>query len=130
MEPVPERRKLDRQAAVAQGKVRLSANVWLAVTITDITVQGCKIEATNWPTSPGQAIWLKLESLCSLEAEVRWVLPDHVGIEFKEPLHPAVVDHLLYSSHAEGEDHTMTMLDKFGRELPKLGQRPGSLRSC
>lgn len=130
MDPLPERRKIERQDAIAQGRVRIAANTWLPVIITNITTQGCKIEATNWPASLGQSIWLKLENLCSAEAEVRWVLPDSVGIEFKAPLHPAVVDHLLFKKHPDDEGAGMTMLDQFGRELPKLGQRPGKLRSC
>lgn len=130
MEQEHERRKLDRHSAIAQGKVRLCASIWLPVVISDITIEGCRVNAASLSNSPGEVVWLKLENLCSMEAEVRWVLPQSFGIQFKEPLHPAVVDHLVYTSRVAGEDLDMKMLDQFGRELPKLGQRLGNLRSC
>ncbi len=110
--------------------MRLAANVWVPIVITDITTRGCRIEARDGLGAADTIIWLKVANLCSVEAVIKWALPGNVGIEFKQHLHPAVVEHLLSDRKAGGEGIGMTMLDRFGRELPSLGQKSGKLRSC
>lgn len=130
MSEANERRKLDRRLVFSQGKVRIGANTWVPVTITDITTSGCRIEAKEGLGLDAQEVWLKIENLSSIKAMIKWVLPTALGIEFVEPLHPAVVDHLVHDLESAREPGSMVMVDKFGRALPGLGKTRRTMRSC
>lgn len=69
---------------------------------------------------PGQRVVIRPESLEGIPGLVRWVLETRAGIEFDQPLHQAVVDHLLQmkptrmtSAPPSRNDFT----DQFGRPL-------------
>ena len=80
----------------------LSANVALRragqhsydVRILDVSPHGCKAEFVERPKLD-EHVWVKFDGLCALEAMVCWTRGFDVGLEFEQPIHPAVFDLLV-----------------------------------
>jgi hypothetical protein len=60
------------------------------VTVVDLSEGGCGIESSAW-LEAGARVWLKLPGLQSWPARVAWADGVRAGLEFDQPLHPAVV---------------------------------------
>lgn len=60
----------------------------------DLTPTGCKVEFVERPR-PGEMLWVKFVDLESIEATVRWVDGFYGGLEFVNPIHPAIFEFLL-----------------------------------
>jgi PilZ domain len=65
-----------------------------AVTIRDLSVYGFRFETsfTLWSDSN---IWLTIPGLEVLHARVIWSEDARYGAKFDQPLHPAVLDHIM-----------------------------------
>lgn len=66
------------------------------VTLLDISAGGCRIRAAA--LRPGDRVWLHLDRLEPLCAHVAWAGPAEAGLEFRQALHPTVLDHLAAKS--------------------------------
>jgi len=83
-------------------RVGLSAEITLRragqskyrVRILDVSPQGCKAEFVERPERD-ELVWVKFEGLGALEATVCWVRNFEVGLEFENPIHPAVFNMLV-----------------------------------
>lgn len=64
------------------------------VRIHDVSTHGCKVEFIDRPNLDEQ-VWLKFDQLEAISAHVCWVDGPSVGLEFINPIHPAVLDMLL-----------------------------------
>ena len=130
MEPQFDRRKVERNSAITYGSVRSGPNRWVPVAIPNISALGCKIVVSDKNLRLDDTVWIRIERLSAIQAIIRWIASGEAGIEFADPLHEAVVDHLKWPHHVQGTDEEMIPLDKFGRRLPHLGQQHGIIRSC
>jgi hypothetical protein len=90
-------RKSERLAVQTQAVLRRAGRVAFPVRVFDITVAGCRCEFVDRP-GISERVWIKLEGLAALEANVCWVEQSMVGLSFQRPLHPAVLDMLLKSA--------------------------------
>lgn len=63
------------------------------VRVLDISVSGFRAEAL-YKIDADQIVWLTIPGMQGLEAEVTWNRGGVIGCRFKQPLHPAVLDHL------------------------------------
>jgi hypothetical protein len=82
--------------------VHLSADIMLRrvgqrgyrVKVFDVSPHGCKAEFVERPRLD-EHVWVKFEGLEALEAMICWVRGFEVGLEFENPIHPAVFDMLV-----------------------------------
>ena len=130
-------RRLDQRASTElQARCLFGPNDAATVMVANLSASGCKVRLLKrHEIEPGQNVTLRIGSLLGLSAVVIWALGDEAGLEFKDPLHPSVVDHLVYGQNPSRHRHDATITDKFGRTLPKLEPQrrraPGSTqRSC
>ena len=64
------------------------------VKVFDVSLHGCKGEFVERPKLD-EHVWVKFEGLEALEAVVCWIRGFEVGLEFENPIHPAVFDMLV-----------------------------------
>ena len=63
------------------------------VSIIDVSPQGCRVELPV-RVLPDDTIWITFPGLEAIQGKVRWVEEWIAGVEFHNPLHPAVFDHV------------------------------------
>jgi hypothetical protein len=88
-----ERRNVRRELN-ADAVVRSSSQGRVGGHVIDISEHGCKLELEVDRMLPEQRLMIKLPNLETQAGVVRWVSGRIVGVEFHEPLHSAVVEHL------------------------------------
>jgi hypothetical protein len=94
---VPDRAQ-DNRAALRRS-VRLDARVRdrgagrFAIRVLDLSATGFRGE-TAFTLPPGSLVWITLPGLQSLEAEIAWQRGEQIGAAFRQPLHPAVFEHI------------------------------------
>ncbi len=62
--------------------------------ITNLSITGFHMQAEE-RLKPGSRIWVRLGSLAPLMAQVVWVDAYCAGCAFSQPLHPAILDHIV-----------------------------------
>src|SRR5215469_4466169 len=87
-------RRSERVALDASVSLRRSGQLNYRVRIFDASLHGCRVEFVERPKIDEQ-LWVKFDGLQPLEAEVCWVEGFAVGVNFAQPIHPAVFDRLV-----------------------------------
>lgn len=64
------------------------------VTITDLSLTGCKIESLFLALRVGETIFLRPEGIEGRSCVVAWRTEGSAGLRFDQPFHPAVFDNL------------------------------------
>ncbi len=113
LEPTPlETPRIDAAATIldqteADAERRLGDRVALTVGITlrernwkaqpagliDLSRTGCRVN--NLTIAAGTVVWVKLPGLEPFEAKVSWCHGWQCGIQFQQPMHPAVFEHFI-----------------------------------
>lgn len=62
--------------------------------LVDLSTHGCKITCAE-TMRPGDTVIVWLANLEGWVGEARWAQDGTVGIWFRHPMHPSVVDHIL-----------------------------------
>lgn len=86
-----ERRRGPRLPLEADVEFRRHKQTHYTISLHDLSASGCRIaapERLGW----GERVWVQLPSLQSLSACVKWTGAWQSGVEFEQPLHPAVFD--------------------------------------
>jgi hypothetical protein len=86
-----ERRRCPRVPIEAGVDFRRPREAHYAVTMHDLSVQGCRVACPE-RLDKGELVWVRLPSLESLPAWVRWSQKAQSGVEFDRPLHRAVFE--------------------------------------
>ena len=94
-------------------------NLRIDVEVLDLTECGCKIATKFVFFEVGGEIVLMPKGLDGFPGIVRWTDGSRAGIEFRQPLHIAVVDHLCLSY----PNHKSAMRFNLGAEGPKYVAR-------
>lgn len=81
----------------AHGRNRISAR------ILDLSKNGCRIELDR-ALAAGERVSIRLSGLESRSALVVWSKQGEAGLEFEQPLHPAVVRMLVLRANVSGPD--------------------------
>ena len=102
--PDEARNKQRRNVGIA-GRYRSGRGVSRDVWITDISETGCRFYDRFGNMIPGTEITIRLGPVGPIDAQVRW-LDQHVnGVQFLQPLHVSVFEHIVANlSEAPGED--------------------------
>jgi PilZ domain-containing protein len=82
-------RKQERIELSAPVSLRRMGGKHFQTRVFDLSPNGCRIEFVERPRLEEQ-LWVKLEGMDSIEAVVRWIDGFYGGIEFVQPIHPAV----------------------------------------
>ena len=87
-------RKSERVVLTAQVTLRRAGQPNYRVEVHDASPHGCKLEFVERPRLD-ELVWVKFEGLEALEAFVCWVENFVAGVEFQNPIHPAVFETLI-----------------------------------
>jgi hypothetical protein len=63
--------------------------------VVDLSTNGCAL-APSFGFIEGGLVWVKLGDVESWEADVAWVEGGRAGLQFRRPLHPAVLQRLIH----------------------------------
>jgi hypothetical protein len=74
------------------------------VTVSDLSVAGCKIDSLYLQLNVGDKIFLRPEGLEGRACTVMWCNEQTAGVKFDQPFHPAVLDNLCRMHGAESPD--------------------------
>ena len=83
-----------RTALDAEVSLRRSGHHGYRVKVHDASPNGCRIEFVERPNLD-ERVWVKFEGLDAVEGLVCWVDGFVAGVEFVNPIHPAVFDRLV-----------------------------------
>lgn len=84
----------ERQAVLLQARCRKSSWHVFPVELGDISHGGCSIVGSSEAFALGETIRLNIANMKPIEAHVRWLLDDKVGVEFTAALKGRVMDDL------------------------------------
>jgi hypothetical protein len=87
-------RRSERVALDAGVALRRPGQLAYRVKIFDASLHGCRLEFVERPRLEEQ-LWVKFDGLQPLEAEVCWIEGFNAGVNFVQPIHPAVFDRLV-----------------------------------
>ena len=87
-------RRSERVALNANVSLRRSGQLNYRVRVFDASLHGCRVEFVERPNVEEQ-LWVRFDGLQPLEAEVCWVDGFIGGVNFLQPIHPAVFDRLV-----------------------------------
>jgi hypothetical protein len=86
----------------------------------DLSVGGCMFEASDIALQAGQEVIMILATTPQ-PAVVVWAFGECVGVQFRNQLHTAIVEHYGFRP-SEARFDTLAPRDKFGRLLPPLSR--------
>jgi hypothetical protein len=89
-----ERRKAGRAMTRIDAVARTSQGARHKLEISDLSVGGCSVLAADHPLRQGSAYGIKISGLEVLGSIATWTAGQAAGLEFEQPLHPAVADHI------------------------------------
>jgi hypothetical protein len=104
-------REHDRIPVAMSGKLRTPYGRQ-DVTLSDLSLTGCRINAVFMTLSVGQRIVLRPEGLEGLNAVVSWTSGPSAGIHFDVPLAPYVLDFLVKAHPDESRPIAVEVGDK------------------
>jgi hypothetical protein len=87
-------RRSERVALAAEVSLRRSGQNNYRVRVFDASLHGCRVEFVERPQLDEQ-LWVKFDGLQPLEAGVCWIEGFAAGVNFRQPIHPAVFDRLV-----------------------------------
>jgi hypothetical protein len=94
-----DRRWVTRNTLHLAAEFRQRGKRRLHVTVLDFSAQGCRI-ATEAGLKPGNYSWITFPTLESWYSRVAWCRDGLAGLDFAQPLHPAVARMLLSRAKA------------------------------
>jgi hypothetical protein len=83
-----------RKRVGVRARVREAGPIRYDVTLIDLSAYGFRGE-TFHHLRAGTPMWITLPGLSAIEAEVVWQRHEYFGCRFRQPLHPAVFDHIV-----------------------------------
>lgn len=92
--PVDENRHQSRVTVTMNARLRDRASNKYDVRLLDLSVTGFRAEA-HYGLDKGMIVWLTIPGMQGLEATVAWRRRDVIGCHFRQPLYPAVFDHVV-----------------------------------
>jgi hypothetical protein len=83
-----------RRTVLLQARCRKSRWHVVPVELGDISQGGCSIVGSAESFVPGEQVQLRIASLRPIDAHVRWLQGDRVGVEFRAALKGRVIEEL------------------------------------
>lgn len=98
-ETAADPRRSPRVPLTAEVSLRRSGQLNYCVKALDASPHGCKVEFVERPALD-ERVWVRFQGLQPIAAEVCWVDGFHGGLNFIEPIHPAVFHNLIRRAQA------------------------------
>lgn len=130
---LPERRREGRQRVLMTVRCRIAPGRSPEVGLTELSLAGCRLLLREGLVTPGQPVVIKARLVEGLPGTVRWVLGDAAGVAFEQPLHPAVLEHLLRDGMLPSAYRSAEFIDHSGQRVPReprITGQPAGRRSC
>lgn len=89
-----EGRRALRKPVQLRAQLRERSTTRFIIDVTDLSTTGFRCE-TSFTLWPGHTVWLKLPGFSGQEATVAWRRGYLYGFAFAQPLHPAVLEHIV-----------------------------------
>lgn len=89
-----DNRRTLRKGVKLRARLRDRGATRFDINVVDLSMTGFRAE-TAYRLHPGTVVWISLPGLAGLEAVVAWQTHEHVGCAFRNPLHPAVFEHIV-----------------------------------
>ena len=89
-----DHRRQERVGVRLAARLRDRAGNKYDVHLLDLSVTGFRAEA-HYGLDAGTIVWLTIPGLQGLEATVAWRRGAVIGCQFRQPLYPAVFDHVV-----------------------------------
>ncbi|HEX4695407.1 PilZ domain-containing protein [Sphingomonas sp.] len=89
-----DHRRQERVGVRMPARLRDRAANKYDVHLLDLSVTGFRAEA-HYSLDAGMIVWLTIPGLQGLEATVAWRRAAVIGCKFRQPLYPAVLDHIV-----------------------------------
>lgn len=89
-----DHRRQRRVAVAMAARLRDRASNKYDVHLRDLSVTGFRAEA-HYGLDAGGIVWLTIPGMNGLEATIAWRRGNVIGCHFRQPLHPAVFDHIV-----------------------------------
>ena len=96
--PIPaehgEHRSALRRAVTLRARLRDRSSTRFDISVVDLSATGFRADV-DYSLNPGAVVWINLPGLQGLEATVAWRRGTMIGAAFRQPLYPAVFDHIV-----------------------------------
>ena len=91
-------RRKPRVEVIATCKCRSGTGMAYALLVEDLHEDGCRLAGAGLPFRSGDRISLRIGTIGPIEGKIKWIKPHQcAGVEFSQPLYPAVFHHMLAS---------------------------------
>lgn len=81
-----------RRTVLLKGRCRKSSWEVFDVELDNLSEGGCCIVGSSEPFEPKQVVSLRFANIRNIDADVRWVADDRVGVEFRVPLKRRIIE--------------------------------------
>lgn len=88
-------RREQRYSIAVPGRYRKGTGVRFNVAIKDLSEYGCQFADLVGRLSIGDEITIRIGEIGPLSSKVKWIDRRQAGVEFSQPLHPSVLDHII-----------------------------------
>ena len=92
--PTGDNRCALRRAVKLRARLRDRSATRFEISVLDLSLTGFRAETLH-RVHPGTLVWITLPGFSGLEAQVAWQQNEHIGCAFRQPLHPAVFEHIV-----------------------------------
>lgn len=92
-----ESRREERHRVEIQGRYRTGNGMAKDVSVTDLSVHGCRMFDRFCNLDLGKRLTIRIGSIGPIDAEVKWRNSATLGLRFLTPLHPSVLEHMRYT---------------------------------
>ena len=89
-----EQRRATRVGTDLKADVRRGGATRIPGIVTDMSISGFRVRADE-KLPLGSTVWVRINPLAPLMAQVIWSQHYVAGCTFSSPLHPAVLDHIV-----------------------------------
>ncbi|UOR15473.1 PilZ domain-containing protein [Qipengyuania aquimaris] len=88
-------RREKRYSISVMGRYRKGTGVRFDIAIRDLSEYGCQFADLVGRLRKGDEITLRIGEIGPIAARTKWVAKRQVGVEFDQPLHLSVLDHII-----------------------------------
>lgn len=124
-------RRHGRRKVLIDASLRDASGAARDAELTDLSEAGCRMELDGDAATEDQFLVVRPGAIEGIAGRVRWTRGNAAGVEFGDPLHPAVVEHVSGERELTGaappprRPANSGFTDHFGRPLPSLGNKRG-----